>query len=74
MWQVDNDRYALWRLEHELGAQPISRLLESVTATDREAPLLARVDLKPVTAGLGRLFRLLCSRTAIGPIVPRASE
>jgi hypothetical protein len=74
MWQVDNDRYALWRLEHELGMKPINQLLDSVTATDREASLLARADLKPVAAGLGRFFKLLCSRTAIGPIVPRASE
>jgi hypothetical protein len=74
MWQVDNDRYAVWRLEHELGVKPIDRLLGSVTATDREAPLLTRLDPKPVAAGLGRFFRLLCSRTAMGPIVPRASE
>lgn len=72
MWQMDNDRYALWRLEHEVGVKRIDRLLNSVTATDRmEAPSLARLDLKPVAAGLGRL---LCSWAAMGPIVPRASE
>jgi hypothetical protein len=75
MWQAENDRYTLWRLEHEMGAKPIDRLLNSVTATDRpEAPLFAGLDLKPVAAGLGRFFRRLCSRVALGPIVPRASE
>jgi hypothetical protein len=73
MWQVDNDRYILWRLEHEMGIKRIDRLLNSVTATDR-APSLARLDLKPLAGLLGRFFRLLCSRTAMGPIVPRASE
>jgi hypothetical protein len=75
MWQAENDRYTLWRLEHEMGVKPIDRLLNSVTASDRaEAPLLGGLDLKSVAAGLGRLFRQLCSRTALGPIVPRASE
>ena len=75
MWQAENDRYTLWRLELELGVKPIDRLLNSVTASDRaEAPLLGGLDLKSVAAGLGRLFRQLCSRTALGPIVPRASE
>ena len=75
MWQADNDRYTLWRLEHELGVKPIDRLLNSVTTTDRaEAPLLAGLDLKSVAAGLGHFLRQLCSRTALGPIVRRASE
>ena len=75
MWQAENDRYTLWRLEHEMGVKPIDRLLNSVTTTDRaEAPLLAGRDLRPVAAGLGRFFRQLCSRTALGPIVPRTSE
>jgi len=75
MWQVDNDRYILWRLEHEMGVKRIDGLLNSVTATDRaEAPSLARLNLKPLAGVVGRFFRLLCSRTAMGPIVPRASE
>ena len=75
MWQAENDRYTLWRLEHEMGVKPIDRLLNSVTASDREdAPLLAGPHLKPLDAGLGRFFRQLCSRIALGPIVPRASE
>ena len=75
MWQAENDRYTLWRLEHEMGVKRIDRLLNSVTGTDRaEASLLAGLDLKPVADGLGRFFRHLCSRTAPGPIVPRASE
>ena len=75
MWQAENDRYTLWRLEHEMGVKRIDRLVNSVTTTDRaEAPLLAGLDLKPMAAELGRFFRQLCSRTALGPIVPRASE
>jgi hypothetical protein len=75
MWQVDNDRYALWRLEHELGIKPIDRLLNSVTATDRtEGPSLDRVNPKPLAATLARFLRQLCARTALRLIVPRASE
>jgi len=75
MWQVDNDRYALWRLDHELGAPRIDRLLNSVTEADRvQTPSLARMDLKLVATGLGRFFNRLCSWPATGPIVPRASE
>ena len=75
MWQAENDRYTLWRLEHELGVKPIDRLLNRVTATDRaEAPLLVGLDMKPVAAGFARFFRRLCSWTAPRPIVPRASE
>lgn len=39
MWQVDNDRYQLGRLEHELGQKSVERLLNSVTTTDRSPPL-----------------------------------
>jgi len=75
MWQAENDRYTLWRLEHEMGVKRIDRLLNSVTATDRaEAPSLARLNLKPLAGVLGRLFRSLCSRTAMGSMVSRASE
>jgi hypothetical protein len=75
MWQAENDRYTLWRLEHEMGVKLIDRLLNSVTASDRaEVPRLAGLDLKPMAAGLGRFFRRLCSPTAMRPIVPRASE
>jgi len=75
MWQAENDRYTLWRLEHEMGMKPIDRLLNSVTVSDRaEGTPLIGLDLKPVAAGLGRFFRQLCSRVVPGPIVPRASE
>jgi hypothetical protein len=76
MWQVDNDRYAVWRLEHEVGArQRVDRLLNSVTLSDRaESPTLFRLSHQAV-AGLGRrLFGLLYSRAALRPIVPRALE
>ena len=76
MWQVDNDRYAVWRLEHELGArQRVDRLLNSVTMSDRtESPSLSRLSHKPVAGLVRRLFGLLYSRVAMDPIVPRASE
>ncbi len=75
MWQVDNDRYTLWRLEHEMGVKQIDRLLNSVTTTDRTEGLsFARLNLKPLAGALVRFLRQLCSRTALGPIVPRASE
>ena len=35
MWDVDNDRYRLRRLEYELPANRINRLLNNVTTTDR---------------------------------------
>lgn len=75
MWQAENDRYTLWRLEHEMGVKPIDRLLTSVTASDRtESPSLDWLNPKPLAAALVRFLRQLCSRTALGPIVPRASE
>lgn len=50
MWQVDNDRYHLWRLEHELGVKQVDRLLNSITAADRlESPSVA-----PIFARFGR--------------------
>jgi len=72
MWQVDNDRYTVWRLEHELGVRRIDRLLNSVTEADRTER--TSVDLKPLAGTLARLFGRLCSRPAMGPIVPRALE
>lgn len=74
MWQAENDRYTVWRLEHEMSVKPIDRLLNSVTVADRSEALLAGPDLKPMAAALGRLFRRLCSATAMRPIVPRASD
>jgi hypothetical protein len=35
MWQVDNDRYQIWRLEHELAPRKMDRLLNIVTESDR---------------------------------------
>lgn len=74
MWQMDNDRYALWRLEHELGVRrQVDQLLNRVTVSDRAIPLF-RLNLLPVAGVARRLFSLLYSRTALGPIVPRPSE
>lgn len=41
MWQVDNDRYALWHLTHELGQKPMDELLNRVTVSDR-SPAIVR--------------------------------
>ena len=50
MWQAENDRYTLWRLEHEMGVKPIDRLLNSVTVSDRvEAPSLTGLGLMPIS-------------------------
>ena len=74
MWQAENDRYTVWRLEHEMGVKPIDRLLTSVTVSDRvEAPSFNGLD-PAVAAGLGRSLRRLCSWIAMRPIVPQASE
>jgi hypothetical protein len=75
MWQAENDRYTLWRLEQEMGVKPIDRLLNSVTVSDRaEGTPLIGLDLKPVAAGLGRSLKRLCSWIAMRPIVPQGSE
>lgn len=75
MWQVDNDRYHLWRLEHELGPKQIDRLLDSVTASDRtEAPNLARLSVVPLAGAVRRLLKSLYSPFFSVAIVRRASE
>lgn len=75
MWQVDNDRYHLWRLEHELGVKQIDRLLDSVTATDRtEPPSLPRVNVAPLAGLMHRLFKPLYSLLASTHTVRRAPE
>ena len=71
MWQVDNDRYTLWRLDHEFGLKRIDRLLDSVTASDRiESPTLSL----PLAGLFRRVFQLLYSWIAAAPIVQRAPE
>jgi hypothetical protein len=71
MWQVDNDRYTLWRLDHELGRKRIDRLLDSVTVTDRiESPTL----VLPPASLFRRFFQRLYSWVAVAPIVQRAPE
>ena len=75
MWQAEDDLYTLRRLEHEVGVKRIDRLLNSVTTTDRAVGLsFAWLNPKPLAGTLARFVRQLCSRPALGPIVPRASE
>jgi len=74
MWQVDNDRYHLWRLEHELGLKQVDRLLESVTMADRleslsPAPMLARLG-----RALWRAVKGLCSLLPVAFMSRRMSQ
>lgn len=65
MWQVDNDRYQLWRLEHELAPKKIDRLLDHVTVTDRpEAPILFRLPIAPMERAVRGLYKRLCDLLA----------
>jgi hypothetical protein len=74
MWQVDNDRYALWRLEQELAPRKIDRLLDSVTVSDREQPVAVLPVARGLAAALGLLARSLYRPLPATPIVRRASE
>jgi hypothetical protein len=58
MWQVDNDRYQVWRLEHELAPKKVDRLLNSITTADREPRF--RVTIAPLGTAFRGLFKLLC--------------
>ena len=75
MWQVDNDKYCLWRLEHELNVKRMDRLLNSVTCTDRHEPVrLFRIRPAALVAAmverLGRLQRQVAA--AIWRLSPAA--
>lgn len=61
MWQVDNDRYALWHLEHELGQKPLDRLLNSVTVSDR-SPTIVRPFIGSLAGMANRLAHWLRNR------------
>jgi hypothetical protein len=74
MWQVDNDRYQLWRLEHELAARKMGRLLDSVTVSDREQPIRVLPVARGLAAALRRLAMALYRPLPATPIVRRASE
>lgn len=62
MWQVDNDRYQLWRLEQDLATRHIDRLLNSVTVADR--PPRFGITAAPVARAVRALFKLLCGLPA----------
>ena len=65
MWQVDNDRYQIWRLEHELAPKKIDRLLNSVTTADREP--VFRLTIAPLRTAVRALVKLVCAL----PVAPR---
>jgi hypothetical protein len=69
MWQVDNDKYCLWRLEHELNVKRMDRLLNSVTCADRQESLRP-FAIRPgalaaaIVERLGRLHRQFAAALA----------
>jgi hypothetical protein len=75
MWQMDNDRYALWRLEQDLLPKGIDRLIDSVTVADRaEQPVHALPVARRLAAAIRRFARALYHPLPAAPIVRRASE
>jgi len=76
MWQVDNDRYALWRLEHEMLPTKIERLIDSAIVADREpapnALQLARRLATTIRLRLASALHLQLSRAADNAIIVRA--
>lgn len=75
MWQVDNDRYQLWRLEYELGPKPIDRLLDSATASDRtEAENLLRRVAKALASVTHRFFGLFRAPSISAHVARRVPE
>lgn len=74
MWQVDNDRYALWRLEQELAPRKADRLLDSVTVSDREPSVPVLPVARRLMAMVERLAKALYRPLPAAPIVRRASE
>ncbi len=73
MWQEDNDRYALWRLEHELAPKKIDRLLDSVTVSDR-AERIAVPMAGRAAAIIQRVAKTICAPLPAALRVRRASE
>ena len=75
MWQADNDRYALWRLEQHLLPERIDRLIDSTTVGDRaEQPVPALTAARRLAAAIRRLASALCHPLPTAPIVRRAAE
>lgn len=73
MWQVDNDRYTLWRLEQEVAPNRIDRLLDSVTVADRRERIVLP-GAGRIAAAIRRLVKTICVPLPASPRVRRASE
>lgn len=75
MWQADNDRYALWRLEQQLAAKSIDRLIDNVTVADRvEQPVPALPMMRRLTAAVRSVAGALYPPAPAAPMVRRAIE
>jgi hypothetical protein len=74
MWQVDNDRYTLWRLEQQLLPDRIDRLIGSVSVADRPEPLPALPIARRAGAAIRRLAQALYPPLPHTPMVRRASK
>lgn len=75
MWEMDNDRCQLRRLEHELGVWRVDRLLNSVTTTDRIVGLqLPGLSFEAVVQVAARWRKWLYSLVAAPSMVRRAPE
>ena len=75
MWEMDNDRHQLQRLEHELAVRRADRLLNSVTATDRIVGLrLPGLSFGVVVQAAVRCRKWLYSSIAVPSMVRRAPE
>jgi hypothetical protein len=75
MWQADNDRYALWRMEQQLLPGRIDRLIDSTTVADRAeqtAPVLPAA--RRLAAAIRRWASVLYSPVPAATIVRRAAE
>ena len=75
MWQADNDRYALWRLEQQLLPGRIDRLIDSTTVADRTDPVVPVLPAaRRLVAAIRRWASVLCSPVPATTIVRRAAE
>lgn len=75
MWQADNDRYALWRLEQQLAAKSIDRLIDNVTVADRvEQPVPALPMMRRLMAAVRSVAGVLYPPAPAAPMVRRAIE
>jgi len=75
MWQADNDRYALWRMEQQLLPGRIDRLIDSTMVADRtERTVSVLPAARRLVAAIRRWASVLCSPVPAASIVRRAAE